>query len=149
MVKGKGEMHMLKRTTGQAPSQGKRLLQTLLWALIWTIGASLVVAMLIDREMLPMEKVGYGSMGILLICGYLLAKKSGAGKGRGQLIGTAASVGIYYLLLLLANGTFFGGEFRGFGVTLSVLLIGAILGSLSPWARRGASAGRRYKIPRK
>ena len=140
---------MLKRTTGQAPSQGKQLLRALLWVLIWTVGASLAVAILVDREILPMEKVGYGSMVILLICGYLLARKSGTGKGRGQLIGTAVSVGTYYLLLLLVNGMFFGGEFRGFGVTLVVLLIGATLGSLHPRKGRGVNARRRYKIPRK
>ena len=148
MVVGKGERDMMKQTVGRAPSQGKQLMKAMVWGVIWTIGASLAAALLVDREIIPMEKIGYGSMVILLVCGFLLAKKGGVGSGKEKLVGAAVATGLYYLCLLLVNWLFFGGKFRGFGVTLIVLLIGAFLGTLSPRKGRGGGTYRRYKIPK-
>ena len=139
---------MLKTKVGRAPSLGKQLLRGLLWAVGWTIASSLGAAWLVDREVLALENIGYVSLLILLVCGFLLARKGSAGAGKGRIIGAAAATGAYYLCLMLVNWLFFGGNFAGFGVTLIVLGLGAALGCLEFHQGRGGVSRRRYKIPK-
>ena len=139
---------MLKKTTGRAPSQGKRLIKALILAIGWTLAASMVVAWMINIEILRLEQTGYASMIILLVCGLLLARRSDPGGKTEWMISTAIGVAAYYFGLVLVNLLFFGGEFVGFGVTLVVLLTGAVLGSITHRKGRGGHTRRRYKIPR-
>lgn len=136
----------MKKTTGRAPSLGKKLITALAWAVGWTLVASLAVAWMLDREILRMEQTGYASMIILLISGLLLAKK--AGTGTDKMIGAFLGAGLYYFCLLTVNWLFFGGNFTGFAVTLVVLVIGTVLGCIQPRKGRGGASHTRYKIPK-
>ncbi len=139
---------MLKNTTGRAVSPVVRVVNSLLGAIIWTLVSSVTVAWMINREMLPLEQTGYASMFILLICGVLLARNTGFPSGKQRLLRSLLGTSIYFIGLIVINWLFFGGEFAGFGVTLTVLLVGTALGNLSLRNSRGGNSRRRYKIPK-
>lgn len=126
----------------------KNLLGALAPAALWTIAASLAVAWMLDRELLRLEQTGYGSMIILLVCGVILARKAGGISGGQGFVQGFAAVLVYYLVLLLINCMFFGGNFSGFGVTAAVLLAGAVIGNTAGRKNSYRKTRRRYKIPR-
>lgn len=139
---------MMKTTVGRAPSRGKQLLKGLAWATGWTAAASLAAAWMLEREFLKMEQVGYGSMGILLVCGWILGRNGAMGEGARRLISAGIGTAVFFACLLGVNWMFFGGKTDGFGVTLAVLLVGTALGCTRPRKGRGGVPRRRYKIPK-
>lgn len=139
---------MMKKAVGRAPSMGKKLIKALGWVITWTLAASVVVAWMLDREIMQIEQTGYAVMGILLVCGVLLGRNPVRGVGKQKLMDAAVATGVFFLCLIIANWMFFGGQFSGFGAALLILLTGAALGSISLRKGRGGGSRRRYKIPK-
>ena len=139
---------MMKKQTGQAPSTVRAIGYGTALATIWTLVCAMILAKLIDGEVLAMEKVGYGSMATQLsavFVGATAAYRRGGHMGMscGQAVGLS-----YYLLLLLVNALFFGGHFTGMGITLMLVALASGGAVLAAGRGSGRKPRRRYKIPK-
>lgn len=120
--------------------------------LAWGGGMSLGVTLLgagaltwlVDREILPMEKIGYGILVLLLLASNLGAVTALGKLHRRRLLVCLASGGVYFGLLLSITALFFGGQYSGVGTTALLVLAGSATAALlGPGQGRG---GRRGKI---
>jgi hypothetical protein len=140
---------MVKKMMGKAPSASGAAASGLLIAILWTVVSALGIAKLVDMEMLPAEKVGYGSM--LAVLSAVFVGASLAGKKAGHMVVQAAALsgGAYFLCLLLVNACFFGGSYTGIGITLLLVILATGIAIVAAGKRNGRSHRRRYKIPGK
>lgn len=115
-------------------------------ALMWTLAAAGILSWLIQKEYLSENAVGYGSMIILLsasVIGGIAAQK----KVKRRRLACGLLSGLEYFLMLLAmTALFFGGQYRGFGVTALLVFGGSgasVFFGMEGERRRG---GRKRKI---
>ena len=114
-------------------------------AAVTGIGAG-AAAWMILRGMIPETAAGYCAMAILL-----LASAAGAAVAAGTIQRLRAQMclaagGGYYLLLLAVTALFFGGQYRGVGVTALMVMCGTVLVILlAPGGKNRAGCRRRKK----
>lgn len=139
---------MIKKVTGRSPSLGKSVAAGVLLGTVWTLLCAMVLAKLIDSGVMPMEKVGYGSMAAVLSA--VFAGASVAGRKAGHMVMQAAVISgvAYFLCLLLVNALFFGGSYSGIGVTLILVSLATGMAVLAAGKGRGKVSRKRYKIPK-
>lgn len=139
---------MVKKITGRAPALGKAVAAGVALGAAWTLLCAMLIAKLVDSEVIPMEKVGYGSMVAVLSAVFVGA--SLAGKRAGHMVLQAAGISgaAYFACLLLVNALFFGGSYSGLGVTLILVALGTGLAILAAGKGNGKPRRRRYKIPK-
>lgn len=139
---------MVKKISGRAPSLGKSVAAGVAVGVIWTIVSALIISKLVDMEVIPVEKIGYGSMAAVLSAVFIGA--SLAGKKAGHMVIQAAAISglAYFACLLLVNALFFGGSYTGMGVTLLLVILASALAVLAAGKGSGNPRRRRYKIPR-
>ena len=94
-------------------------------AMFWTIGASVILAKLIETEVFPENAVGYGSMVILLTASALAAVTAWRKIKRQRAMVCLVSGGVYFLMLAAMTALFFGGQFQAVGVTAGLVLAGS------------------------
>ena len=139
---------MMKKQTGRSPSLTNAVLKGTGIAVVWTVLCAMMIAQLINSEVMPMESVGYCSMAVHLSAVYLGAL---AGKRKAAHMGDAAAGitgGCYYVILLMVNTLFFGGQFDGLGVTLALVVLSSGMVILTAGKGRSGKHRGRYKIPR-
>lgn len=114
-----------RKVTGRAVSMPAGIAIGIGVSLGMTLAGALLLGLLIDREAVGMNSVGYGSMIILLVSSILgaLVSKSLI-KHRSLLVCMVSGAG-YFLSLLAMTALFFGGQYHGVGVTLALVLAGA------------------------
>lgn len=138
---------MMKKATGTAPSMLRVTFTGVAISCGWAVLCAALIAMLLDREAIKMESVGYWAMAAhfsAALIGTMIARRR-AGHMARPAIG-AVGVG-YFLCIVLANVLFFGGSFQGVGTTLILVLL-ASAGPMLTEGRGHAGSGRkRYKIP--
>lgn len=121
----------------------------LAWGALVSMGLTLVgsglVAFLVDRGSMPVDGIGYGAMVILMVSALSGAWTAWKKVKRLRLQVCLISGGIYYLMLLGVTMLFFGGQFRGMGVTALVVACGSILAILAGFSK-GRGGKRRYRI---
>ena len=93
------------------------------------------------------KTIGYIVMGILVISSALGTLLSAARIQRRRMFVCCLTGGIYYLVLLGSTAVFFGGNYRGIGVTGALILAGSLVsGVLGLNAnRRGAKRYKKYR----
>ncbi len=94
----------------------------LVLSLIMTLVGVVVTAILLDKEWIKEEAVGYGAVITLMIstcAGAIMAAKR-IKRLRMQMC--LLSGGVYYVSLLIVTALFFGGQYEGMGVTALVVL---------------------------
>ena len=140
---------MVKKITGRAPALWKTVAAGLILGAAWTLSCAIVIAELVNREMLALEDVGYGSMAAILSA--VFAGASLAGKRAGHMVVPAAvcAGAAYFLCLLLVNVLFFGGCYTGVGVTLILVILATGTAVLTVGRRQRKTKGVRYKIPKR
>jgi hypothetical protein len=120
----------------------------LAWGALVSLGLTLIgsgiVAFLVDRGTMPVEGIGYGAMGILVISALSGALTAWSKIKRLRLQVCLMSGGIYYLMLLGMTMLFFGGHFRGMGVTALMVACGSILAILGGFSK-GRGGKRSYR----
>lgn len=114
-------------------------------ALAGTLVLSAILAKLVDMEVIPQDKIGYGIMVLLLLCAFLGANVACGRIKRQYLIVSAISAGIYFVVLICITALFFGGEYSGVGVTAMLVLCGSLLAA---FARSGKGEGRKRRKTR-
>lgn len=138
---------MMKKQTGHAPSFANAVIKGTGVSVAWMLLCAMIIAKLIDSEVMQMEAVGYGSMAAHLsavFLGSITAYRKAGNMGNGA---SCAVGGAYYTILLLANALFFGGQFKGLGVTLLLTVLAAGIAILTAGKWRRGRPRRRYKIP--
>lgn len=133
-----------RKPTGRASSMPAGLIAGALCGLVGTLLFSAILAKLVDSEIIPQDKVGYGIMVLLLICAFLGANEACRRTKRQYLIVCAISAGVYFLILLSITALFFGGQYSGIGVTAILILCGSILSAFTR-SRKGEGRKRRKK----
>ena len=139
---------MVKKMTGRAPSLWKSVGAGVTLGAAWTLLCAMVMAELVNMEIMSMEHIGYGSMAAVLSA--VFAGASLAGKRAGHMVLQAAVISgaAYFLCLLLVNVLFFGGCFSGFGVTLILVCLATGASVLTVGKGSGKAKRKRYKIPK-
>lgn len=102
-----------------------------------------LLAMLLDREILAWENVGYGIAFTILLAAYAGAITAWNRIRRQRLIVCLMSGMVYWGILLSLTALFFGGQFEAVGVTL-LLIAGGCLCACLP-AGKG-SGGSRHAV---
>ena len=133
---------MLKQQTGRSPSMGKAVMKGISTAMVLAFLGAAVLAKLLDMEVLPMEKVGYGILLIHLLAVFIGTKSAKDGAGKEGAMAAAVTAAGYYLILLTVNALFFGGGYAGLGFT-ALLVTGSTAATILT-GRKGRR--KRYKI---
>ena len=148
-MEAKGERDMATyKLTAKAMSIPAGLALGITVALAVTVIGSGAAAWLILRGILGEETSGYCAMAILL-----LASMAGAAVSAGTIQRLRAQMclaagGGYYLCLIAITALFFGGQYRGMGVTALMVLCGAVLVILLAPGGKNRSGCRRRKKQR-
>lgn len=90
------------------------------------------------------KTIGYMTMGILLISSILGTLLSALKIQRRRMLVCCVTGGVYYLVLLGGTAVFFGGNYRGTGVTGGLVLLGSLISGLLSLNANKRRAGR-YK----
>lgn len=133
-----------RKATGRASSTPVGLAWGAMVSLGLTLIGSGIVAFLVDRGTMSIEGIGYGAMGILVISALSGALTAWSKIKRLRLQVCLISGGIYYLMLLGMTMLFFGGQFRGMGVTALMVACGSILAILGGFSK-GRGGKRSYR----
>lgn len=95
-----------------------------IFSVLLTIVGSAVVALLISREALPENGIGYCSIVILILSASISSAVSYGFIKHRRLVVCLLHGFSYYLVLLGCTALFFGGQYQGMGVTALVVLAG-------------------------
>ena len=131
-----------RKATGRASSMPIGVLAGGACAFAGTMLTSAVLAKLVDMEIIPQDKIGYGIMVLLLLCAFLGANEACRRVKRQYLIVSAISAGFYYSMLFSVTALFFGGQYSGMGVTAVLVLCGSLL---AVFLRSGNREGRKRR----
>lgn len=138
---------MLKRSTGSAASVVKAVLRGVLVSTSWAVIMAAILAVLLSREVIRMESVGYWAMGIH-VTGAMLGAIASVGRipdRKGVVMGLSAAG--YFGVLLAVNWLCFGGQGRGLGTTMLLVLLGTAAAFLAGGKVKAGGRRKRYKIP--
>ena len=139
---------MLKHQTGRSPSVGKAITQGTFTAIAIAFLFTAILAKLVDLEAIKMEQVGYGILIAHIASVFLGTKTAMGGVGKETLMAAGITGALYYLILLMINSFFFGGELAGLGTTLILVIAGIALSILTDRKQTQGRHRKRYKIPR-
>ena len=96
-----------------------------------TVFISAIAAHLVSSELIAQENIGYCSI-TALVCSTLLGAWTAAGRIKRQRFVVSLLSGlVYYLILLSVTALFFGGQYQGMGVTLTVVALASIAAALT------------------
>lgn len=140
---------MVKKITGKAPSVGSAVSVGVALGLAWTLVSAMIIAKLVDAEVLAMESVGYAAMIAVLSAVFFGASVAGRKAGHMVVQSAAISGAAYFLCLLLVNALFFGGSYTGMGITFLMVILATGAAIAVPGKGKGSARRRRYKIPGK
>lgn len=111
-----------------------------------TLAGSGVLAWLIHREMMEMENVGYGILGMLLLASFLGAMTAWRKIRRRRMLVCAASGAVYLGILLVIPALFFGGQYSGVWVTALLVLAGSLSAGLLGLGQGRGGARRKIRL---
>lgn len=116
-------------------------------ALLWTLLGAAGVAKLVDSEVIAFERIGYGSM-IVLLTASALGAFVAYQRIQKHRVPVCLGTGLAYFSCLAAmTALFFGGRFSGVWVTALMILLGTGATALAGLRGRGGKSGKRYRIP--
>lgn len=110
-----------KKATGMAMSMPVGLALGGTVSLIVTLIMSAIIAKLVDGEVIAENAIGYGALFTLLSAAMAGAFCSSRKIKRQRLLVCLLSGLIYYITLLSITAIFFGGQYKGMGVTALVI----------------------------
>lgn len=138
-------MKRFQNQTGRATSMARGLAIGTLTSLIITLAAAVFLAKLVDMEIIPWEKIGYG-----IIAAILTASFTGAWisyhKIRHQRLMVCLLAGvIYWATLFCIAALLYSGEYQGVFVTSGIILAGCISAFLMSTPRNRQAASRKHR----
>ncbi len=134
-----------RKPTGRATTIPIGLLTGGIVALLSTLALTALLAKLMEREILPAEKIGYGVMLMLLASAFLGSAIACKRVKRQYLLTAGLSGAVYVLLLMSITALFFGGQYSAVGVTILLVSCGSLLAAML-FSREGK--GRKNRKPK-
>lgn len=133
-----------QKMTGRASSVPSGLVYGAAINMGVTLIIAVILAKLVDAEMMACENIGYGVMVLLLVASYLGAFVSSGKIKRQRLLICFMSGLVYFAILLTITALFFGGQYEGVGVTLLLVFSGSMSAAfLSGREKRGGKGLKR------
>ena len=134
-------MHVNQKPTGRAMSVSGGLALGAIWSTAVTLILAAFLAKAVDLQWIPMEKIGWGVMGLLTAAAYTGAMVSWK-KIRHQMLMICFAAGvIYWGILLSVTGVFFGGQYAAVAETGLMILCGCGLALLTAAGAGGRGGG--------
>ena len=134
-----------RKVTGRASSVSGGLLVGSAVSMGMTLILSFLLALMISKEYLNADQMGYFAMGILIAAAWVGAATAFRKVKRMEMKMAMLNGGLYYLLLLAMTSLFFGGQFRDMGITLICILVGSGAGGIVGSGRLKQKPQKRYK----
>lgn len=117
--------------------------------IMMTLILTAVSAAVISAGMLPETTTEYVAM-IILLSGSLAGAIAGAGKKTEKRLYVCLTIAaLFFVILLAMTAAFFGGQYRGIGVSVLMLLVGAFAGAMVGQGKGRSGNLRRSKIRRR
>jgi putative membrane protein (TIGR04086 family) len=116
------------KTTGRASSVPAGLASGVITAVAVMLAGTLITALMISEGVLRWNNSGYGVMVTLILSSWVGAAVAAGKVKRRRLLICASAGGVYFAVLLVMTGLFFGGKFSGVGETGLLILCGSTLG---------------------
>ena len=114
-----------KKITGRATSLPAGLAIGAVCSLAATLVLTAILAKLVEAETLPVEKVGYGIMVLLIVSSFAGAMISFGRIKRQRMLVCIVSGVIYFAILMSITALFFGGQYSAVGTTALLVLAGS------------------------
>lgn len=119
-----------RKVTGTAASLPGGLAIGAAVSIVTTVLVSAISAHLISSELLAQENIGYCAIAAL-VCSTILGAWMAVARIKRQKFAVSLLSGlIYYLVLLSVTALFFGGQYRGMGVTLIIVALASVAAAL-------------------
>lgn len=129
-------MTINRKPTGKATSTPAGIVCGTMTAATITILGVLIIAKLIEQEIIQWENAGYGALVVLLLSSWVGAATAAA-KIKRQRVMVCITVGmLYFIVLVVIVALFFGGRYSGVGETALLIFGGSILGCLRGYGRK-------------
>lgn len=138
-------MGVHKKASGRAVSIPHGLLTGMVVSVGWSILCAAITSMLVVNEIIPYETLGYCVLIILITASFVAAEVSYSKIKHRRVFITGCAGGMYFISLLMMNALFFGGQYRGVGVTVLAILGGAGASLLLGLRREGKRSQVKYK----
>ena len=137
-------MTMNQKMTGRAASLPGGLAIAGAVSMVATLVIVVTGAVLVSNEIIAFENIGYCSIAALLLGSFLGTITAVHRIKRQKVLIGILSGGVYYLMLLSITALFFGGQYKGMGVTLLVVIGGSLLGVILSNREKGRGRNRRH-----
>lgn len=138
-------MTTVGKPTGRAKSMPVGLALGGAVALTITLTLCALGAKLLDGGTLKETAIGYWVMGVLLISPFAGSMVASVSIQRRRLLVCGLSSAIYFGCLISMTALFFGGEYRGVGVTALMVLCGGGLAAMA-LTRQGRGGRHRHRL---
>ena len=136
-----------KKITGRATSLPVGLAIGATCSLAATLILTAILAKLVETETLPVEKIGYGIMALLMVSSFAGAMIAFGRIKRQRMLVCIVSGVIYFAMLMSVTALFFGGQYSAVGTTALLVLAGSGAAALLG-LRQGRGAKRtKIKVP--
>ena len=123
-------MTLNQKVTGRAASIPAGLAIAGVISMLVTMLVVVLGGVLVSSEIIAYEHIGYCSMMALLV-GSAVAAITAVNRIKHQKMLVCILSGVvYYMILLSVTALFFGGQYRGMGVTLLMVMGGCALGAI-------------------
>lgn len=142
-------MNIKGKPTGRATSMGAGLAAGTALSLGLTLGGSMLCSWLILGGRLSSQSIGYCSMVLIIMASILGPLCAAAMIKHRRLYVCALTAVLYYAVLLGINALFFGGQYRGMGVTALLVIAGCGLSILTGMRKGRGPGSHKVKIPRR
>ncbi len=115
-------------------------------SLITTLILSVIGGKMVDGGVLSQNSMGYVAMAVIFIAAFTGSVIAMNRMKEKRLMVSTLSAGVYYLLLLGMTALFFGGQYKGLGVTALLVLAGAVAPALLIQQGRGGVKRKHFKM---
>lgn len=136
-----------KKITGRATSLPVGLAIGAACSLAATLILTAILAKLVEAETLPVEKVGYGIMVLLIVSSFAGAMISFGRIKRQRMLVCIVSGVIYFAMLMSMTALFFGGQYSAVGTTALLVLRAAERPHCWDCGRAGEQNGQKLRCP--
>ena len=115
-------------------------------SLLMTLVSAVIIATLVNKEILAWQNIGYGIM-IMMLCSSFLGARVSVGKIKRQQFAVSAMFAVAYIGVLLAmTALLFGGQYEGVGVTTLLVLCGSLVSIMVNTGRKREGRGSGSKV---
>ena len=109
--------------------------------------AATLILTLVESETLPVEKIGYGIMALLIVSSFAGAMIAFGRIKRQRMLVCIVSGVIYFTMLMSVTALFFGGQYSAVGTTALLVLAGSGTAALLGLRQRRGTKRTKIKVP--